>query len=566
MRSFLLLLIIVLLSSYALFHPSFFHVHDYTHAARIVEMQRSLDAGQFPVRWSDNFGFGFGMPLFNFYAPLPYFLGALLLKLGFSAVTSIKLLYMTTAIFSSVGAYFFGRQLLGRFAGVIMAAAYTLAPYRAVNLFVRGALSEAFAMAFFPFVLWAITAYFKSKNRTYLLYLTLGLTGIILSHNLSALMFFPLALLFGMFSYFLSKQNARFWDFFWRFPLAACLGAFYILPAFLEKDYTAIDQIFTGYFHYSHHFLYIRQFFTDNWSYGGSSWGPEDGISFFLGLGQLIGLVLTVGLVALSLVRRGRQALRETPILLGIFFGFSLLGSLFISILKSQFLWDSLPLLPYIQFPWRFLSLSSLSLAMLAAFSLYFFKRRILRFVFGLILISLIGMNYRYFRPQTYLDEATSLYYIDASKIQTQMSDVLPDYIPKQMISREKLLTLGQTLPTAWIDEAKQMYTITPLLDRGFEKMFAIEVEEPALLNIKVAAFPGWRAEIDGQEVKTMTNQEIGNLQVPLEEGDHKVSVYFGEFTLPRQIGDALSLLSLAVLFYLHSPFIRKQRKNDQAD
>jgi hypothetical protein len=43
------------------------------------EMERSLQRFEFPVRWSANFGFGYGMPLFNFYAPLPYYLGQPLL-------------------------------------------------------------------------------------------------------------------------------------------------------------------------------------------------------------------------------------------------------------------------------------------------------------------------------------------------------------------------------------------------------------------------------------------------------------------------------------------------------
>ena len=45
----------------ALFRAEFFHMHDFTHVARLAEMHRALSEGHFPVRWSRNFGWGYGM-------------------------------------------------------------------------------------------------------------------------------------------------------------------------------------------------------------------------------------------------------------------------------------------------------------------------------------------------------------------------------------------------------------------------------------------------------------------------------------------------------------------------
>src|SRR5258706_14692287 len=86
----------VLITMRSILGPSFFRPHDYTHAARLVEMQRSLQAGELPVRWSRNFGFGYGMPLFNFYAPLPYYFGQLPLLVA-SPIFAIKFLYIANA-------------------------------------------------------------------------------------------------------------------------------------------------------------------------------------------------------------------------------------------------------------------------------------------------------------------------------------------------------------------------------------------------------------------------------------------------------------------------------------
>ena len=84
---------VFLASSWALFQPELFYVHDFLHAARIAEMARGLSDLHIPVRWSQNFGYGYGMPLFQFYAPLPYFFGALLYLGGFSIIIAVKALF-----------------------------------------------------------------------------------------------------------------------------------------------------------------------------------------------------------------------------------------------------------------------------------------------------------------------------------------------------------------------------------------------------------------------------------------------------------------------------------------
>ena len=312
--AFLFLVLIFIAATWSLYRPGFFHIHDWTQGARIAEMGRALNEGQFPVRWSANFGYGFGMPLFNFYAPLPYYLGGLLYNLGLNLVVCLKILYLLPTFLAMLGAFKLGKKISGTWAGIILAAAYTLAPYRAVNLFVRGAVSEAWAMAFMPWVLNAIFALLKNfkkkiNSKPKYLILVLSLVGIFLSHNLTAMIFIPLSGLLA-FILFLEEEN---WSLkntlkdivpvFLIYLLSAALSAFYLLPAVMEKNDTIIDIIFSGYFHYSNHFLYIRQFLKPNWQYGGSGWGPEDGISFFFGWGQILGLVFLVLAVGIFLLK-----------------------------------------------------------------------------------------------------------------------------------------------------------------------------------------------------------------------------------------------------------------------
>lgn len=551
------LILIFLLSNYSFFHPSFFHVHDFTHAARIAEMARALDEGQLPVRWSANFGYGFGMPLFNFYAPLPYFIGALFFKMGFDLVTSIKLLCIFINLVTIFGSYLLGKKMLGRFGGLLLVSAYALAPYRAVNLFVRGAFSEVFAMAFLPLVLFAIVAFAKEEKKKYLLLLLISILAIILSHNLTAMIFLPLAALFTFVFLFYQKKLKLIYLIAMQFLLALGLSAFYMLPAFMEKDLTIINKIFSGYFHYSHHFLYIRQFFQDNWQYGGSAWGPNDDVSFFLGKGQLFALATVFLLGFYRFIRKPKQFFKSSLFFYILIFTFFVFSGLFMSILKSKFIWDQVALLQYIQFPWRFLSLVSLFLAILAALSVYLFKNSKIKYFYALVLFFILLSNFRYFKPKEYLDDASALYYGDSLKIQNQMSETLPDYIPIQMAEEKILLEKNQSLPTSWLENIQANTEISFLVDRGFEKLVAVNLQNPEVLNFKVANFIGWQAELDGQNWPIQTNRELGNIQIEVPAGQHKVGIRFTENTIARLIGDLVSLLALLISLIYFYPFAK---------
>ena len=551
------LLVIFLLSSYSFFHSSFFHVHDFTHAARIAEMASALKEGQFPVRWSENFGYGFGMPLFNFYAPLPYFIGALFFKMGFDIVTSIKILCLLINLITMLGSFLLGRKMLGRFGGLLLAAAYTLAPYRAVNLFVRGAFSEAFAMAFLPLVLFAIIAFIKHQDKKYLLLLLISLFSIVLSHNLTAMIFIPMAAFFTFIYLLYQKKTKLLWPIAGQFLLAMGLSAFYMVPAFMEKDLTIINKIFSGYFHYSHHFLYIRQFFQDNWQYGGSAWGPEDDVSFFLGKGQLFSLVVLALVASYRLIKNRKSFIKNQLFFYSLTFAGLLLLSLFMSILKSKFVWDQIGLLQYIQFPWRFLSVVSLFLAILTSLSIYMFTSKKMKFFYGLVLLLVLFINATYFKPEKYLDDANALYYTDATKIQNQMSETLPDYIPAQMAEEKVLLSKNQELSVFWLADTQSTGKVSLLVNRGFEKMVTTDFTKAETLNFKVANFAGWQAELDGQKWQINTNQELGNIQLEVPAGNHRVGIYFTENTLARKLGDSITVAALLFSLYFFYPFAK---------
>src|SRR5258706_6997293 len=94
-KKLLPVIIVLLLSFWAirpLLNSGFFPMHDDTQVARVFEMKKSLNDGMFPVRWVADLGYGYGYPIFNFYAPFAYYLGGFLNLVGLNALAATKLM------------------------------------------------------------------------------------------------------------------------------------------------------------------------------------------------------------------------------------------------------------------------------------------------------------------------------------------------------------------------------------------------------------------------------------------------------------------------------------------
>src|SRR5258708_39914671 len=109
--------VIVLVLSCFIIRPlltsGYFPMHDDTQVARVVVMGRALRQGQFPVRWVSDLGYGYGYPIFNFYGPLPYYIGGYFYMLGTSALPATKIMFITGVLLAGIIMYFASRRWLG---------------------------------------------------------------------------------------------------------------------------------------------------------------------------------------------------------------------------------------------------------------------------------------------------------------------------------------------------------------------------------------------------------------------------------------------------------------------
>lgn len=550
--SAIVLVLCLIATSWALFTPQFFRVHDYTHAARISEMSRALADGHFPVRWSQNLGYGYGMPLFNFYAPLPYYVGAALFSLGVDIVLTIKLLFILSNILVIVGSYKLGRLYFGRSGALLLAVLIALSPYRALNLYVRGALSESWALSFLPWIMYYAVSVIRGVRYSWLSF-AVSLAGLALTHNITLILAFPILSIFIVSEWLRIRFADRSWH--WqRFVhligggiVAVGLSAFYLVPAFIEKNFTQVDDyILDYYFSYQLHFLYIRQFFDHTWKFGGSGWGPNDDVSFGLGTGQLVALALASVVVLVMSVK----ALQKKHVVSLIKHQWSWLWigsavcaiiSLLMTLEKTALIWQMLPILKYAQFPWRWLTVAIPFIGLLGVTGTQLIPNRLFRLlaVFGLMLITFYG-NTAYFRPEKYLENASDYYGTSAKGIREGMSSILPDYIPKGLPKKIKSAT------SLIVNEAELAGKYTIITERTHQKLVAVQLSEPKEITFAIADFPGWTVELDGvKQEKIVSPEDLIVVKVPA--GEHLIGLNL-ELTTVQFWSQVITALAVLVV------------------
>lgn len=418
--------------------PGFFPMHDDTQPARVFEMAKSLKAGMFPVRWVFDLGYGLGYPIFNFYAPLAYYFGAIFFLLGFDAIIATKIMMITGILLSGVFMYLFTKDIWGKIGGIVSALFYVYVPYHGVNIYVRGAVGEFWAYAFIPLVFFGLRNTFKTSKLRYIFFGALGYAGIILSHNLTAFMVTPLIAAYIFCLSILTYRDKNFKKIYQLLSVVffgVLISAFYWLPVLLEiKNTNVISQV-SGGSDFRNNFVCFSQFWNSPWGYGGSVKGCVDGMSFILGkihiLVSFAALLISFVLIFLKVKTK------KVYFTLGAFLVFVI--SVFLMTEASKPIWELVSPMAYFQYPWRFLNIAAFSSSILAGFitwSLTFYRKKApltYQIILALfITFSLLFLDVKYFTAQKII-RVDSSYYTSEVNLKWRISKISDEYLPKNI-------------------------------------------------------------------------------------------------------------------------------------
>lgn len=544
------IIVVVVLSFWAIEHltiPGFFPMHDNTQVARVHGMAKSLGDGMFPVRWVSDLGYGYGYPIFSFYAPLSYYVGATVELLGFDALLSTKIMMIMGVLLSGVFMYFLGKEFWGKLGGIVSAIFYVYAPFHAVDIYVRGDVSEFWAYAFIPLAFWGMYKVFQTNGDfKWVVMGSFGYAAIILSHNLTAMMVTPFilaAILIYCYIAIKKKELSAIRYLLYAFVLGLSLSAYYFIPALLEQRYTNVLSQIGGGADFKDHFVCIPQFWQSQWGFGGSAPGCLDGLSFMIGKLHIISSSLAMGL-ALVLFLLKRIDKEEERLLIILLCALGLLASVFLMLSVSSSLWETIPLMAFFQYPWRFLLLASFFSSLLAGSLLWLVssltKNNWANYLLAAILIFLVIFNgIKFFIPQTIFNKPVEEY-TNTENIRWTISKISDEYLPKdfQKPQDEKDVAVERVIfNTSDIKVNKKMEkTQSIILD--------IDVSRKNNIHFNIAYFPSWRLTVDGIPQGNMT---ANGYNVSVVSGQHVVSMKFEE-TATQKLSNFISIAGLVVM------------------
>lgn len=570
-RTLLALAVILVVSialSFPLFAPGFYTIHDDQQFARLQVFDQALKGGQFPVRWVDGLGFGFGYPLFIFYPPLVYIVGEAFHLMGPGTIDSIKLVVFLSIFASGVAMYVFVKDLWGRLPALTAALFYILVPYRALDIYVRGALAESFSFVWLPLILWSFFKLNQTGKHIYLILSAIFLSLLMLTHNLIFLpfmLFLPFYLLFLIWQSSNPKQSIIYN--LQSIILALGLSAFFWIPALLEKKFTIVDQLLlVNLANYNMHFVYPQQLWNWTWGFGGSTVGTADGISFKIGkLHILVSVTAAVLSIFFFITNKAKSKLQTTNYLLPTVFFLLFVLATFMTTFYSKFIWDMIPPLGYLQFPWRFLTFTALFSSILAGYFIYSLKVPTFKLAAAVVLLILLVVpNVKLFRPQAYRSDLTSEMVTSKEYISWYVSSSSFEYLPKGVeLVRNNLganvvnIQKGQ-IPQNRIEIINGASQISETINKPHLLVFNADSEKQTTVRVNNFNFPGWTAAIDNQKVEIGDNNPFKLITLNIPSGKHEIKVAFKNTPI-RTFANMISLISIiGILFLLTKKWKKK--------
>lgn len=339
--------------------------------SRILDYRHALLTQYLPRMAVHTYAFG-GSPDFVFYAPLFLFLtSAVSLLVG--PLLAVKVVVAGMSIFSATCAFYLLKRKYSLGGAIFGTATYLTMPYVFYDVFVRNAFAEFMGMLLIIPVLLAVDLVLSQASRGKLIFLYLMVLCLLLSHNITIMLGTPLLVGYLLWLWYQRRTSRQV-----VYTLLAALGtaSCFLFPAFFEKVHVHTSELLQGKFEVFRNFISLG---PDVLTVGGVAWWTP----------------LMIGLLILGVLMFSKERIKgKSREILVYLIGISIL--LLVMLPMSTLLWKYIPLLKFVQFPWR-LQIFMVPLFTLLAGLLYARSGIIIRILLlGLLAWHLVIMGLHY--------------------------------------------------------------------------------------------------------------------------------------------------------------------------
>lgn len=508
------------------------------HAASWLDVAGQWTEGVLFPRWAVWANHGFGEPRFIFYPPLSWLLGAAIGSLvSWKAAVGLYVVAVLTLAGSS--AYGFLRRTMTHGQALFGALCFAANPYALLIVYMRSDYAELLAMAFFPWLiagaleLSGLSDAGRGAKRGIALFavsyaavwLANAPAGVVASYALALV--FLWAAVSGRSLQPLVRGGSGI-------LLGLGLSGFYLVPAAYEQRWVSISDALSFGLHPSENFLF-------------TSAGDPEHVAFNWIASKMAVLLIGIAGAAAAVVlgrksgRDGRTVAKTVAVLLA--------AATLLMLPPTLFLWEHLPKLKFVQFPWRWMSIVAVGFAWFLSAAAEGRRWRPL-WAAGVVAV-LVGASLFLVKSTWWdSDDIPALRAaIEAGKgfEGTDEYDPLGDDHTSIPETAPRVAGLTESGAPAHMPAGN-----LKILGWGPERK-VVEVRGaryPLVLALRLINYPAWEATVNGAPVAIRQGPAFAQMWIPVPAGDSRVEVVFGR-TRDRTVGALLSLLSFALAAWL---------------
>ena len=497
-------------------HDVEFHLYSW------LEVLSQWKQGIVYPRWAALAHFAYGEPRFMFYPPASWILGAALSAIfPWTLVASIYIWLVLVA--AGVSMFLLARQWFDRRDATYAAILYAVNPYHLAIVYWRSAFAELLASALLPLLLLLLLrAGEKGRRITVLLALVLASAWLI-NAPAAVMIHYSLGLLMVVIAWqrrsprvLLVGSTAVI--------LGAALAAFYLVPAVFEQRWVNIAQAVSAGSRPSDNFLFVHT--TD---------AVHDAFNRLISWVALAEIVLTIA--AAWLARTWRDRNRELWYALA---AWAVACSVLMFSVTNP-LWEVLPKLRFMQFPWRWLLCLGIPFTLFTAMGVRRWTSRLALYLATLVVLAFV---WQHFQPPWW-DKAADLREMQDNMATGAGYEGTDEYAP-----------VGAD-PSSVDKEARRVtvegaaHAAIRVSEWNVEnKLFIAEMSAPDNLVLRLFNYPAWRVEVNGRRVQAGAREGTGQMTVPVEAGANRVQITFIR-TWDRTAGAWTSLVALVLALML---------------
>jgi hypothetical protein len=517
--------------------------HDFEfHATSWLDVAGQWKQGILYPRWSEWANHGFGEPRFIFYPPLSWLLAPALsfvVPWNYVPVTFIVLVQT----FSGVSAFAFARRMLPRASALFAAACYAANPNALLMIYFRSDYAELLASAFFPLLFLAalqLAGVVETRRASWwrtLVFFSVVFAAVWLSNAPAGVMAtYSMTLLFAW-----AAIIRRSWTPLLRCTAALTLGfglaAFYIVPAAYEQRWVNITQVLSPGLLPSENFLYTV--IND----------PEHTLFNYIASTIAVAIIVYTAIAAIA-VRRNivsqSNAIWERGRLWSTLLVLSAVATA-LMLRASSFMWQLLPKLRFVQFPWRWMSILTIPFVYFVAAAFSHRRFRGLWFIAAAALIAGTGI---FLARHTWWDNE-EFPTLRAAIASGEGFDGTDEYDPigDDHYNLPAKASRTQVLPPSEDAESQAPTPNAPPPKIDVErwtperKIVHVESARPVRVALRLLNYPSWQVEVNGSRIHPEQAEDYGQVIIPLPAGTSVVTIHFVP-TSDRVIGSIVSILS----------------------